>query len=447
MKTLRSMTVLAALALATATASAQDVGTRNIIIRGTNTDAANYGQLTLGAVTGVQTYTLPTVGGSLLVSTGGALTLGTTSQAGSLILHDGNGQTGTIQTPDLVGNAVYTLPATSGTLVSSNDNTTFVRFGPGATQDAVTAGGTFLYDLSYSGTPGATAGARITSTATGVNSNATALTLSATGTGTGNSVALDVTAGRIRASALSVPDAADMTNRELAAYNTSTNIFERVTVAEALGGIPVVYGGAPQTTLGTGATRLFDVAYSGTVAGAAAGARIRSNGIDANASATGLTVEATSNGAGSSVGLSVSASGGTSNIALAVVAGNSSFPAGATVTNAGNNVVGGTTVFTPVNLAFNGNVSNVINVTSTFLEVGIEPNTSGANQNFSFVAGTPGQVAIVRYVVDNGGGTDPVTIVFADGNTVVAAGTLESYVSTVVFLNGIGWVRLNTVAI
>lgn len=441
------MAVLTALALATGTASSQDVGTRNIIIRGTNTNTANYGQLTLGAVTGIQTYELPAVGGTLLVSTGGALTLGTTSQAGSLILHDGNGQTGTIQTPDLVANAVYTLPATSGTLVSSNDNTTFVRFAPGTPQNGVTTGATYLYDLAYSGAPGATVGARIASTATGVNSNATALTLSAAGTGTGNSVALDVTAGTIRASATSVPDAADMTNRELAAYNTSTNIFERVTVAEALGGTPVVYGGAPQTTLGTGATRLFDVAYSGTVTGAAAGARIRSNGIDANASATGLTVEATSNGVGSSVGLSVSASGGTSNIALAVVAGNSSFPAGATVTNAGNSTFGGTTVYTPVVVPnIDGSAAVATNVVGTYLEMTIDNNTSGGNQNMTFAAGTPGQVAIVRYAVDNTGGTGTITVVFADGNTVVAAGAVETYVTTMLYSGG-GWVRLNTVAI
>ncbi len=53
---------------------------------------------------------------------GGLQTIGTTSQAGSVVLHDGSGQTATIQTTNLSGSRTFTLPDTSGTFCTDAGN-------------------------------------------------------------------------------------------------------------------------------------------------------------------------------------------------------------------------------------------------------------------------------------------------------------------------------------
>lgn len=50
-----------------------------------------------------------------LVVQGGGLTVGTTGQLGSLVLHDGNGQNTSLQAGDSSGNLTFVLPATAGT--------------------------------------------------------------------------------------------------------------------------------------------------------------------------------------------------------------------------------------------------------------------------------------------------------------------------------------------
>lgn len=199
-------------------------------------------------------------------------------------------------------------------------------YAPSGTQNGQIANGTTrLFDIAYSGAPtGNALGARIASSASAfTGGNATGLTVgavaNATGTSTGLSLsasggttnhALDVTAGTIRAAASSLPVAVDMTNRQVAIYNTSTNILERATVATVLGGNPVLYGpSAQQSTVGTGSTHLFDVAYSGTVTGEPVGARITSTAVDLLTSATALTLSATATGTGVARALDVTSGG------------------------------------------------------------------------------------------------------------------------------------------
>jgi hypothetical protein len=199
-------------------------------------------------------------------------------------------------------------------------------YAPSGTQDGQVANGsTFLFDIAYSGVPtGHASGGRIASSASAfAGGNATGLTVeavaNATGTGTALSLsatggstnyALDVTAGTIRVAASSLPTAVDMTNRQVAIYNTSTNILERATVATVLGGNPVLYGpSAQQSTVGTGSTHLLDVAYSGTVTGEPVGARITSTAVDPNTSATALTLSSTATGTGVARALDVTSGG------------------------------------------------------------------------------------------------------------------------------------------
>ena len=70
-------------------------------------DSASFGQLsTANTWSGTNTFS-----GSVLAQS--SLTLGTTSAQGSLVVHDGNGQTGTIRMADTAGSYIYTIPVTA----------------------------------------------------------------------------------------------------------------------------------------------------------------------------------------------------------------------------------------------------------------------------------------------------------------------------------------------
>jgi fibronectin-binding autotransporter adhesin len=111
------------------TVSAGNVGitTGNFLQSGSGTFGTGTGAVSLNgatSVTGSNTLTVgsgaTTLGGTLAVTgattvTGGSLTVGTTSQIGSFALHDGNGQTTTLQAGDSAGNLTFVLPTTSGT--------------------------------------------------------------------------------------------------------------------------------------------------------------------------------------------------------------------------------------------------------------------------------------------------------------------------------------------
>lgn len=229
---------------------------------------------------------------------------------------------------DPTGARTITFPDASGTVALLSPSAVgVVDYGTTVQQTLAVANGTrFLFDVAYGSATGNANGARVSSSAAGfAGGNSTGLTVQSVADAAGTSVglslaasggtsnhALDVTNGTIRAAATSILDAADMSNRELMTYNTSTNIIERVTVAEALGGTPVLYGPtAPQSTVGVGSTRLLDVRYSGTVTGAVNGAQIQATAIDANSAATGLTIAAVATGTAAGTGVSVSATSGT----------------------------------------------------------------------------------------------------------------------------------------
>lgn len=86
---------------------------------------------------------------------GGTATLGTTSQAGSLILYDGTSNTGTIQPTALASNRVYTLPDEDGTICTTgsvcsgyaSSASAFIQNGNSFTANA-TLGTNDVYDLN-----------------------------------------------------------------------------------------------------------------------------------------------------------------------------------------------------------------------------------------------------------------------------------------------------------
>lgn len=329
-----------------------------------------------------------------------------------------------------------TFPNATGTVALVPAGVTdLMHYGVAATQNAETNGARHLFDVAYTGAATATVGARIASVAGGVNQPATALTLSATGTGTGASTALDVTGGTIRAAAASIPDAADMTSRELVAYNTGSNIFERVTVAEAIGGTPVLYGvAAPQSTLGNGAQHLFNLEYSSTISVPAVGARIASVttvGSAPNANATGLTVVATSNGTGTATALSVGASGGSENIAVDVTTGNvntsvsSVINAGGVVNTNGRLNVNNIEVHTPPTLPVDADASagNIVlpAFTTRYVKINVTNTTPATPRTVTFPAGVDGQRLTTRTNVVNVAAGSTVTFV----NTRVTDAGLE----------------------
>ncbi|HTH72626.1 MAG TPA: hypothetical protein VL737_04670, partial [Candidatus Pristimantibacillus sp.] len=80
--------------------NAIDVGANKILGTTAVIDFTNFDVASNGAITSTNNATLQ----------GGSLTLGTTSQAGSVILYDGSSNTGTIQTAALGQNTTYTLP-------------------------------------------------------------------------------------------------------------------------------------------------------------------------------------------------------------------------------------------------------------------------------------------------------------------------------------------------
>lgn len=478
MKHLLGLAAVAALSSATMLAQNNSIQLRN---------GANSALISAPGSGGALSFTLPSTGGMLLTnSMSGSTTLGNATTAGSLIIHDGNGQTGTLQTADLAADRIYTFPDASGTLALAPSGAAgLVVYGPTAVQNSLTSGTTYLFDLAYSGTPGATVGAQIVSAATGTDQNATALTLTATPTGTGVGTALNITGGRIQAASSVIPDASGMANRELAVYNTSTNILERVTVSEALGGTPVLYGTASaQSTEGTGGDFLFNVEYSGTpTGGSLAGARVGSVATGTDQSSTALTllststgvgdasgivlttnggdyntgvditvttptvlgitrgivVGATGAGGGSATGISVSASGANTNNAINVTAGNVVLDAGSNLT------VGGATVTPAVDIAAtltgagtNLNLAAPLNV--SYIVIDAESTDPGA-KTITFPNGanaTNGQRLLVKIVVDINGGNGPIELVNVGFNpaaqfTLTAADDGLSYYLDLVF--------------
>lgn len=315
---------------------------------------------------------------------------------------------------DPTASRTITFPNATGTVALVPAGATdLMHYGVAATQNTETNGARHLFDVAYTGAATATVGARIASVAGGVNQPATALTLSATGTGTGASTALDVTGGTIRAAAASIPDATDMTSRELVAYNTGTNILERVTVAEAFGGTPVLYGvAAPQSTLGNGAQHLFNLEYSSTISVPAVGARIASVtniGTAPDANATGLTVVATTNGTGTATALSVGASGGATNIAIDVTAGNVNTSTSSVINAGGRLNVNNVEVHTPAVVAANATAADVVLAAfaARYIKLDVQNTTGGTPRNVTFAAGVDGQRLTVKMRVGTiaGGGT------------------------------------------
>lgn len=432
MKHLLGLAAVAALSSATMLAQNNSIQLRN---------GANTALIQAPGTGGALSFTLPSSGGTLLTnSTTGITTLGNATTAGSLQIHDGNGQIGILQTADLSVDQTYSFPNESGTLaIVPSSAAGLVVYGPTATQNTLATGSTFLFDLAYSGTPGATAGAQIVSAATGTNSNATALTLTATPTGTGVGTALNITDGRILAAPSVIPDATDMTDRELAVYNTSTNILERVTVDEAIGGLPVLYGTAfAQSTEGTGSDFLFNVSYSSTPSGVAlAGARINSNASGAVApdvDATGLTVNATSWGAGTPLGVNISTSASSTtgtalrvgaygatvtNTAIDVVSGHVSLATGSNLTVGGTTTFNGATITAPpaaiaatlTGVGDNENLPAPLNASYIVINA---TSTDAGNKTITFPNGanaTNGQRLLVKIVVDIDPGNGPIEFV------------------------------------
>jgi len=321
-----------------------------------------------------------------------ALALGTATAQNNTITVRTGGVNATLVAPATGGPYTFTLPTSSGTLITTPAGVSgVVNYGTASAQTSETDGSRFLFNLEYTpAVAGNSVGARINvaPTGPGTDLNATALTLSATGIGTGTSTALDIVAGRFRIASAGVPASVDMTNRELVAYNTSTNLIERVTVATALGGTPVLYGvGGPQATLANGAQHLFNLEYSGTIDVAAVGARIHAVttiGSAPNANATGLTLSAVTNGTGTSTALSVAGSGATdaaNNYAIDVTGGT------VRLSNTSR------TVYSPAVVAV-GN-GDAVAPSATYLELTMGDPGAGAI-TASLAAGAPGQVIYLR---------------------------------------------------
>ncbi len=264
---------------------------------------------------------------------------------------------------------------------------------------------------------------------------------------TGDNYALFVSEGTLAVSPSSIPDAADMTSRELVAYNTGSNILERVTIAEAIGGTPVLYGvAAPQSTLGNGAQHLFNLEYSSTISVPAVGARIASVtniGTAPDANATGLTVVATTNGTGTATALSVGASGGSENIAVDVTEGNfntsvsSVINAGGVVNTNGRLNVNNIEVHTPP-LPVNADASlgDIVlpAFTTRYVKINVT-NTIATTRNVTFPAGVDGQRLTTRISVVNVVGGATVTFANTRVTDAGAAGTATDAQSGQVFLN------------
>jgi hypothetical protein len=457
MKHLLGLAAVAAFSSATMLAQNNSIQLRN---------GANTALIAAPSSGGALTFTLPSAGGTLLTnSASGSTTLGNLTTAGSLVIHDGNGQIGTLETADLTADRTYTFPDATGTVALTPSGAAgLVTYGPSTPQNTLTTGSVYLFDLAYSGSPGTTVGAQIVSAASGTDQSATALTLTATPTGTGTGIALDVTGGGIRTAATSIPDASDMVNRELTVYNTSTNFLERVTVDEALGGTPVLYGTvAPQSNEGTGGEYLFNVQYSATPTGSTlAGARVGSVGTGTDQSSTALTllststgvgdaqgivltsnggdfntgievnvatptmlgttrgivVGATGAGAGTATGISVSATGANTNNAIDVTAGNVVLATGSNLTVGGRTTIDGATVTAPpatigATLTGAGNFNLAAPLNASFIVVNATSTDAGA-KTITFPDGanaTNGQRLLVKINVDINLGNGPIELV------------------------------------
>lgn len=172
-----------------------------------------------------------------------------------------------------------------------------------------------------------------------------------------------------------------------------------------------------QNTLGTVGARLFDVAYSGTYASDAFGARINATTTTLNApnlNATSLTLEAVTNGTGFSTGLSVSASGSTiatNNNAIDVTAGNVRY--GTTT----RTIAQPNTDQTGVG-AIDGTSSGSISLASRFTKVTITANTDPGASTLTLTAGVDGEEAMLLITCDNSGGTSDIEVEL--GGNVVA---------------------------
>lgn len=149
-------------------------------------------------LTADRTFTFPDVSGTVMVTNGTAITTGTTGSAGSLVIHDGSGQTGTLITANLTADRTYTFPDDSGTLaIVPSTAAGVMQYGTTSTQQSIHADGTtYLFDVAYSGTPtGDALGARIASNSSGLsNQDATALAVSTQSAGNGNAKGLVVSA-------------------------------------------------------------------------------------------------------------------------------------------------------------------------------------------------------------------------------------------------------------
>jgi hypothetical protein len=181
-----------------------------------------------------------------------------------------------------------------------------------------------------------------------------------------------------------------------------------------------------QNTLGTVGARLFDVAYSNTYASDAFGARINATTTTLNApnlNATGLTLEAVTNGTGFSTGLTVSATGSTiatNNNAIDVTAGNVRFGTTTrTIAQPNTDQTGGG--------AIDGTSSGSITLASRFTKVTITENTDPGSSTFTLAAGIDGEEALLLITCDNSGGTSDIDVELG-GNVVAttfAAGDAE----------------------
>ena len=77
------------------------------------TNLTGGGSVALGGTITLHVTDNPTFSGNVVVE-GGIITLGTVGQVGSLVLHDGNGQTTTLQAGDSTGNLTFILPSSAG---------------------------------------------------------------------------------------------------------------------------------------------------------------------------------------------------------------------------------------------------------------------------------------------------------------------------------------------
>ncbi|MFN5876522.1 MAG: hypothetical protein ACK45E_09615, partial [Ignavibacteria bacterium] len=118
--------------------NAQDVGTRNLILRGTNTTPANVGTLTVTTLTGPRTYTLPDASGTLVLSSSFPMT------ANRPVFTDNNGllkvedmSTGSLIIGKSDGSYAITLPTGTRGLVVTPGNGTLDFALPTGTADAL----------------------------------------------------------------------------------------------------------------------------------------------------------------------------------------------------------------------------------------------------------------------------------------------------------------------